>query len=160
MSLSKKACSSVTFFADGLSVFDRLLVSDGMVRSCRSFSRLKAKPQMLKKCALLVTRSVYSVEYTGVESPSADALSSINCTLTEKSTHRDQMNLLEIAETWGSRPEEREERYPCDDIAIRGSALFRAIDVAAPVPATFRWLCQLKLAPYSYDWLDTTASKV
>ena len=64
------------------------------------------------------------------------------------------MNLTSIAETWGSRPEEREEHYPCDDLAVRGSTLFRAIDIAAPVPTTFRWLCQLKSAPYSYDWLD------
>jgi hypothetical protein len=63
------------------------------------------------------------------------------------------MNLITLSETWGSSPEEREAHYPCDNLA-RGSAFFRAIDVHAPVSKTFRWLCQLKVAPYSYDWLD------
>ena len=33
-------------------------------------------------------------------------------------------------------------------------ALFRAVAIDAPSPVVFRWLCQLKLAPYSYDLLD------
>jgi hypothetical protein len=60
---------------------------------------------------------------------------------------------MTIAETWGSLPEERKAHFPCDDYA-QGSAFFRAVDVAATVSTTFRWLCQLKVAPYSYDWLD------
>ncbi|HET6952587.1 MAG TPA: hypothetical protein VFI47_19555 [Acidimicrobiales bacterium] len=56
---------------------------------------------------------------------------------------------------WGSTPAERRRRYPCDDVLPEHEqALFRAVAVDAPPPVVFRWLCQLKVAPYSYDLLD------
>lgn len=56
---------------------------------------------------------------------------------------------------WGSRPEEVAERYPCDG-TLRPPyvELYRAVDVPASDERTFRWLCQLRVAPYSYDWID------
>ena len=60
-----------------------------------------------------------------------------------------------IAYTWGSRPEERLMSFPCDRyIESSDDAYFRAIDVKAPTAILFRWLCQLKVGSYSYDWLD------
>jgi hypothetical protein len=56
---------------------------------------------------------------------------------------------------WGSTPAERAESYPCDELIERpDQELFRAVDVEAPAATAFRWLCQLRAAPYSYDRLD------
>lgn len=45
--------------------------------------------------------------------------------------------------------------FPCDRYVDRSDdAYFRAIDVDAPAEVLFRWLCQLKVGSYSYDWLD------
>ncbi|MEW6493940.1 MAG: hypothetical protein AB1589_15725 [Cyanobacteriota bacterium] len=60
-----------------------------------------------------------------------------------------------IAYTWGSTPEERLMSFSCDRyINSSDEAYFRAIDVNAPAQILFRWLCQLKVGSYSYDWLD------
>ncbi len=57
--------------------------------------------------------------------------------------------------TWGSTVEERALAYPCDrQVAGADATLFRAVDVNAPAPLVYRWLCQLRVAPYSYDLLD------
>ncbi|MCW3013039.1 MAG: hypothetical protein JWO02_131 [Solirubrobacterales bacterium] len=60
-----------------------------------------------------------------------------------------------IAMTWGSTPQERAQPLPCDSALENPTKVWhRAIDVAAPASVTFRWLCQLRKAPYSYDLLD------
>ena len=60
-----------------------------------------------------------------------------------------------IAHTWGTTRAEREMPFPCDrHLPAADEALFRAVDVAAPARVVFRWLCQLRVAPYSYDWID------
>jgi hypothetical protein len=60
-----------------------------------------------------------------------------------------------VVRTWGSRPAERAESYPCDALLTDpDDVLFRAVTVEASAAALFRWLCQLRTAPYSYDWID------
>jgi hypothetical protein len=56
---------------------------------------------------------------------------------------------------WGATPDERQRSYPADT-TVSGPVLLmtRAIQVAAPVEVTWRWLCQIAVAPYSYDWID------
>ena len=60
-----------------------------------------------------------------------------------------------VAHTWGTTAQERLLAFPCDRYLPRAeNAYFRAVDVAAPAEVLFRWLCQLRAAPYSYDWID------
>ena len=60
-----------------------------------------------------------------------------------------------IAHDWGSTPAERAMPFPCDrHLPNADDTLFRAVDVDATPAVTFRWLCQLRTAPYSYDWID------
>jgi hypothetical protein len=59
------------------------------------------------------------------------------------------------ARTWGSTAEERQLAFACDRfVAEPNDALYRALTVNAPPALLFRWLCQLRTAPYSYDWID------
>jgi hypothetical protein len=57
-------------------------------------------------------------------------------------------------EVWGATAEECAVKLPCDDIFPDGLAAHRAVSVDAPPSLVWAWLCQIRLAPYSYDWLD------
>ncbi|MFC9897572.1 hypothetical protein ACFVMC_28100 [Nocardia sp. NPDC127579] len=59
-----------------------------------------------------------------------------------------------IGANWGATSAEQEHRYPCDELNPQGIQLDRAITIDAPVSVVFRWLCQLRVAPYSYDLLN------
>lgn len=62
---------------------------------------------------------------------------------------------MKTAFTWGTTPEERERPFGADrHLADAQLVCWRGIDVEAPPPAVFRRLCQLRVAPYSYDWID------
>lgn len=60
----------------------------------------------------------------------------------------------EALSTWGSTVAERSERFPCDQVLPGAPELHRAVTVAAPADVLYRWLCQLRAAPYSYDLID------
>ncbi len=62
---------------------------------------------------------------------------------------------MSVAITWGTSAVERALPYPCDRFVERVDAsCWRGVTVRADAPTVFRWLCQLKVAPYSYDWID------
>src|SRR2546423_2964837 len=64
-----------------------------------------------------------------------------------------------IATTWNVTADERAAHLPCDDL-MSGCARFdRAISIAASPAVVFAWLCQLRVAPYSYDLLDNTGRR-
>ena len=65
------------------------------------------------------------------------------------------MRWRDVGRWWGTTEAERGRAYPCDDVFPDANvACYRGIDVAAPPEIVFRWLCQLRVAPYSYDWID------
>jgi hypothetical protein len=62
---------------------------------------------------------------------------------------------MQNARNWGASEAEMRASRPCD--ALVGPdpvVLHRAIGVQASRELTFRWLCQMRVAPYSYDLID------
>jgi hypothetical protein len=65
------------------------------------------------------------------------------------------MSITETIHYWGVTTSEREAAYPCMRYAAQPYEVYlRGVDVDAPAEHLFRWICQLKNAPYSYDWID------
>jgi hypothetical protein len=56
---------------------------------------------------------------------------------------------------WGTTAAERALSFPGDVPEDRGGfSCWRGLSVRASPAQVFRWLCQLRAAPYSYDWID------
>jgi len=60
-----------------------------------------------------------------------------------------------IADRWGVTDDEVARRYPCDDV-VRAPVLqaWRGVTVNATPERVWPWVAQIRLAPYSYDWID------
>lgn len=68
--------------------------------------------------------------------------------------------LRRLPEHWQTTPAEIATDESCDHLArTRVRVITRAIDIPAPAAVTFRWLCQLRVAPYSYDWIDNAGRR-
>lgn len=56
---------------------------------------------------------------------------------------------------WGATADERAAPLSCDTLTPNAAiSADRAITIDAPPTTVFGWLCQLRIAPYSYDLLD------
>jgi hypothetical protein len=60
-----------------------------------------------------------------------------------------------IGDRWGVSSSEILRSYPCDAF-VTSPALqaWRGVRVEAPVAAVWPWVAQIRIAPYSYDWID------
>ncbi len=60
-----------------------------------------------------------------------------------------------IGDRWGVSGDEIARRYPCDDlVAAPVLQAWRGVDVSASPHSVWPWVAQVRLAPYSYDWID------
>jgi hypothetical protein len=60
-----------------------------------------------------------------------------------------------IGDRWGVTDDEVARHYPCDDI-VSSPVLqaWRGVTVRATPDRLWAWVAQIRLAPYSYDWID------
>jgi hypothetical protein len=60
-----------------------------------------------------------------------------------------------IGQRWGVTDSEVLRSYPCDDFVVAPALqAWRGVRVEAPAEAVWPWVAQVRLAPYSYDWID------
>ena len=60
-----------------------------------------------------------------------------------------------IGSRWGVTEAEVARHYPCDDHVVSPALqLWRGVSVRATPAQVWPWVRQLRLAPYSYDWVD------
>lgn len=60
-----------------------------------------------------------------------------------------------IGDRWGVSDAETTRPYPCDELVPAPTLqAWRGVSVAAPAAAVWPWVAQIRLAPYSYDWVD------
>jgi hypothetical protein len=60
-----------------------------------------------------------------------------------------------IGDRWGVTDDEVARRYPCDDwVTSPTLEMWRGVTVAAAADQLWPWVTQIRVAPYSYDWID------
>jgi hypothetical protein len=60
-----------------------------------------------------------------------------------------------IGDRWGVTEGETLRAYPCDEfVASPALQAWRGVHVQARAEAVWPWVAQVRLAPYSYDWID------
>ena len=60
-----------------------------------------------------------------------------------------------IGDRWGVTQAEIDRPFPCDDLVPRpGFQAWRGVTAHAAPDHVWPWVAQIRLAPYSYDWID------
>jgi hypothetical protein len=60
-----------------------------------------------------------------------------------------------LGDRWGVSDAETARPYPCDEFVVAPTLrAWRGVRVAAPAEAVWPWVAQVRVAPYSYDWID------
>jgi hypothetical protein len=65
-----------------------------------------------------------------------------------------------IGDRWGVTESEILRAYPCDEFVPSPTLqAWRGVTIMAPADAVWPWVSQVRLGPYSYDWLDNRAHR-
>ena len=65
------------------------------------------------------------------------------------------MSAFDRIRFWNVTADERRGPHPADaHVPSGGEHFVRAVDVEADPAVVYRWLCQIRIAPYSYDLVD------
>src|SRR6266540_583793 len=60
-----------------------------------------------------------------------------------------------IGDRWGVSDAEVARPYPCDEfVTVSAIQVWRGVTVDAPIESLWPWVAQVRIAPYSYDWID------
>lgn len=61
-----------------------------------------------------------------------------------------------LGDRWGVTDAEVARNYVCDELLKEPPTIeaWRGVTIDAPPADVWRWLVQVRLAPYSYDWID------
>ncbi|HTX81992.1 MAG TPA: hypothetical protein VME44_07420 [Streptosporangiaceae bacterium] len=60
-----------------------------------------------------------------------------------------------LGDRWGVSNSETLRSYPCDDFVMSPVlTAWRGVNVGAPAEVVWPWVAQVRVAPYSYDWID------
>ncbi len=60
-----------------------------------------------------------------------------------------------IGDRWGVDDDEVARHYPCDELVPTPAlAAYRGVTVHTAAEVLWPWVTQLRLGPYSYDWID------
>jgi hypothetical protein len=60
-----------------------------------------------------------------------------------------------IGDRWGVSDAEVARHYPCDDVVPTPTLeVWRGVTVDASPSTVWSWVVRMRLAPYSYDWID------